>query len=115
QLKLLREARLRAMHQQVDSVAVKLESEIAGKAASLHPEPLIRYADVPRGIVEASLWCWGGKGRPVALTKLEMIASQEKIGAHWQYCIASLAEQPLVVTWPTRPQFQASKAGVEFR
>jgi hypothetical protein len=115
QLKQQREARLRAMHKQVDTVAVKSGSGNEGQPASLHPEPLFRYADVPRGIIEASLWCWGAKGRPVALTKLEMVAPRDNVVGHWQYCIASLAEQPLVVTWPTRPQFLATKAGVDFR
>ena len=114
-LKQQREARLRAMREQLESVAVKRQSENGWKEVELNAEPMFRYSDAPRGILEASLWCWGGPGRPAALTKLEMVAPRENLGGEWQYCIASLAEKSLLVTWPNRPQFLSSKAGVEWR
>ena len=115
ELKKQREARLRTMHEQVKSVSVKSQSNARWVEADLHDEPLFRYADVSRGILEASLWCWGGTGRPVALTKLEMVGPRDNFGPGWQYCIASLAEQPIQVTWPNYPPFTASKTGVSWQ
>lgn len=114
-LKEQREARLRTMHEQVQSVSVKSSSNAGWEVADLHQEPLFRYADVPRSILEGSLWCWGKTGRPVALTKLEMVAKHGNFGPEWQYCIASLAEQPIQVTWPDSKPFTASKAGVAWQ
>jgi hypothetical protein len=112
ELKQKREARLRTMHEQVKSVSVESKSDAGWEAADLHDEPLFRYADVPRAILDASLWCWGAKGRPVALTKLEMVGPHDNFGAEWQYCMASLAEQPIHVMWSDGPPFTAAKAGV---
>ena len=112
-LKEQREARLSAMRAQVETVVVRRQMDDDWTAVELSPEPLFRYADVPRGILDASLWCWGAKGRPVALTKLEMVKASANVAAQWQYCAASLAERPVWIAWPTRPRFVSSKAGLE--
>lgn len=110
-----REARLREMHGEVETVAVKSQSETGWVAADLHGDPVFRYADIPRGILDASLWCWGGQGRPIALCKLEMIAAHDGAGPQWQYCVVSLCEGQVLVTWPDLPRFLATKSGVGFR
>src|SRR5262245_25491844 len=62
--KLAADARTRAQ-----GIEVKLGER--GKKATLQPDPLIKYTDVPRQIEMATLWIWHDDGRPVALGKVE--------------------------------------------
>jgi hypothetical protein len=112
EIKQQRNARSRAMYEEARTVAVKSQSDVALVDAEFHGEPVFRYADVPRGILDASLWCWGRKGRPVALAKLEMVAAHDDIGPKWQYCVASLCERRVAVEWLSYRRFLAKKAGV---
>jgi hypothetical protein len=85
----------------------------AGKrAAKLHPEPLMKYTDVPRQIEMATLWVWHDDGRPVALGKVE--AYGRKDGTKWLYCFASASEELVNGKWPDGRRFEATKAGAEW-
>jgi hypothetical protein len=80
--------------------------------ATVHPNPLMKYTDVPRQIEMATLWVWQDEGRPVALGKVEAYQRQE--GVKWLYCFASTSTGLVEGKWPDGRRFQARKPGVEW-
>jgi hypothetical protein len=80
--------------------------------ATLHPNPLMKYTDVPRSIEMATLWIWQEDGRPVALGKVE--AYDRKESSKWLYCFASASTGLVKGKWPDGHRFQAKKPGVEW-
>jgi hypothetical protein len=58
---------------------------------SLRDEPVFRYSDQPRGFADATVWCWGSEGRPIALAKIDMAQRSNKT-PYWNFCVASLAD-----------------------
>ena len=78
--------------------------------ATVHPNPLMKYTDVPRGIEMATLWVWQDGGRPVALGKVE--AYRVKEGSKWLYCFASASTGLVDAKWTAGRRFQARKPGV---
>jgi hypothetical protein len=105
--KLFEESRARAEHIQV-SVAV---GGLTIRPA-LHPDPVMKYTDVPRRIEMATLWVWHDEGQPVALGKVE--AYQRDGGSRWLYCLASTSTGLVEAKWPEGRRFQAKKQGIEW-
>ena len=73
------------------------------KPAQLVESPIFRYDDQPRRFIDATMWAWTYRGRPVALQKLEARLSLNKNEPQWGYCLTSLYEQNLAVEWS--PEF----------
>jgi hypothetical protein len=77
-------------------------------------EPILRYNDVPRGIVDASVWRIGRKGRPRAVLVLEIYR-----GRSIQYEFTAVADPPTQVRasgwqWnPSQSQYAWVKIPVE--
>src|SRR5438876_7404799 len=80
--------------------------------ATVHPNPLMKYTDVPRRIEMATLWVWEEDGRPVALGKVE--AYERKEGTKWLYCFASASTGLVDSKWPDGRRFQARKPGLDW-
>ena len=80
--------------------------------ATVHPDPLMKYTDVPRQIEMATLWVWQEDGRPVALGKVEAYSRKE--GTKWLYCFASTSTGLVDGKWPDGRRFEATKAGIEW-
>jgi hypothetical protein len=81
--------------------------------ATVHPNPLMKYTDVPRQIEMATLWVWEDEDHPVALGKVE--AYDRKEGSKWLYCFASASTGLVDGKWPDGHRFQARKPGVEWK
>jgi hypothetical protein len=105
--KLADESRSRAESMQVGVAVGDRTSK-----ATVYPNPLMKYTDVPRQIEMATLWVWQDKGCPVALGKVE--AYQRKEGAKWLYCFASTSTGLVDGQWPDGRRFQARKPGIEW-
>ncbi len=105
--KLSDESRARAERLQV-TVAVGDQTT----KATLHPDPVMKYTDVPRQIEMATLWVWHDEGRPVALGKVE--AYEREGGPKWLYCFTSAATGLVSGKWPDGRRFQAKKPGIEW-
>lgn len=105
---LLEEMRQRAEQTRVST----LDGEKRTKT-KLVAQPLFRYSDQPRDILDATLWGWGAKGRPVALMKTEKYRVPE--GSKWIYCLTSLSENLIEVEWSDRQSFSSKKPGVELQ
>jgi hypothetical protein len=105
--KLADESRSRAEGIQV-SVAV---GDRTAKA-TVCPDPLMKYTDVPRRIRMATLWVWQDEGCPVALGKVEAYPHREE--SKWLYCFSSTSTGLVEGRWPDGHRFQASKPGIEW-
>lgn len=99
--------RRRAEHTQVFVVDGNRREEV-----KMRGEPVFRYADQPRGIVDATLWVWGEPGRPVALEKVEYYPPTP---TNWTYCLASLSPGLVAADWRGGRRWTATKPGVEMR
>lgn len=76
---------------------------------AMRAEPVFRYADQPRGIVDGTLWVWGEPGRPTALQKVEFYPPTP---TSWTYCLASLSSGLVAAEWRGGRQWKATKSGV---
>jgi hypothetical protein len=65
----LQKTRMALMRERI--IALEAEGQDNEKA-TFGEEPVLRYNDLPRGVVDASLWILGEKGRPKALLVLEV-------------------------------------------
>lgn len=102
---------LAAMRAQAQQFTVEQTINDKAEKVPLRADPVFRYSDPPRGFVDATLWRWGMKGRPIVLVKVE--AAKSATRAYWQYCVVSLAEHPVEVKFPGKPKLLVKKAGVD--
>ncbi|WP_139228232.1 hypothetical protein [Planctomicrobium piriforme] len=87
--------------QRTTVVILKGEQEVP---AVLRAEPLMKYGDETRNIKESTLWAWMDGEQPVAFQKIEVNAWGGTENPSWTFCIASLSDQPLRISWTFRPQ-----------
>ena len=73
-----RSARLASMKTLAAQFVMKSARAGDKQPFELHPDPIFRYSDQPRGFVDATLWSWGppgSTGRPAAIAKIEAAVS----------------------------------------
>ena len=109
-----REERLSAMRDRAKTFVVERVVNGERRSARLRSEPLFRYSDQPRGLLDATFWCWGSTGRPVALAKIESAVTVDK-KPYWQYCVASLADGPVEFNFGNGRRFATKKPGITLR
>ncbi|HEV3023365.1 MAG TPA: hypothetical protein VGX76_12895, partial [Pirellulales bacterium] len=97
--------RKRAEHTRVFVIEKGQQTEV-----TMRGEPVFRYADQPRGIVDGTLWVWGEPGRPVALEKVEYFPPTP---TNWTYCLASLSSGLVGAEWHGGRRWTATKPGLE--
>src|SRR5690348_4995816 len=61
---------LRDMKALIGTLKVSTVNQGNKVEAKLLTKPLLHYQDQPRNILDATLWCFGEKGRPAALCKV---------------------------------------------
>ena len=81
------------------------------RAAALRPEPLVRYYDPARGMLDATLWGWGDSGRLTATLKVEHWTNPP--GRRWGIGVASFAAEPLEIEFSDGLVQPLSKPGWE--
>jgi hypothetical protein len=93
---------------------IQVQVAIGGQVTrgTVHPNPLMKYTDVPRRIEMATLWVWHDEGRPVALGKVE--AYQQPRGPKWLYCFASASTGLVDGKWPEGRSFRARRPGIQW-
>ena len=97
--KLFEKMRTRAETTKVYSLADNKRTE-----AKLVPQPIFRYSDQPRFIVDATMWVWGTKGRPIAMCKVERYRQPNR---EWLYCMASLSPGLIEIQWQSGRRWTA--------
>jgi hypothetical protein len=116
EVKKQREVRLVKMREQAETFRVARIVNGERHTERPRPEPVFRYADQPRGFLDATLWCWEAEGRPLALAKVEMATWPNKQpAARWSFCMTSLAESPIEMGFRGRSILRPEKPGVELR
>jgi len=108
-----REESLRQMRVLAGKIEVESGDEKEKVAAELLAEPVVRYSDQPRLILDATLWCFGTKGRPAAFCKIEKYPAENN-GNRWLYCFASLSTSLVDAEWDEDRKFSATGPGVAF-
>jgi len=63
--------RLVKLRRRAEGTHVFIVDDDGREEVEMRSEPVFRYADQPRSIVDGTLWVWGGLGRPAALQKVE--------------------------------------------
>jgi hypothetical protein len=101
-----------ASRSRAESIEVSVVAGGQTTKAKVHPNPLMKYTDVPRLIEMATLWVPQDEGRPVALGKME--AYRRKGGPKWLYCFASTSTGLVEGQWPDGRRFKARNPGIEW-
>lgn len=112
-----RAERLQEMRAKVAQFSLARSKTGDDKSIHLRPDPIFRYSDQPRGFLDATLWAWetaGGSGRPVAIAKVELAIDETKT-PFWQFCIASLADEPITADFAKVRRLNAAKPGFDLR
>lgn len=108
-----REDRAVEMKRIAESFTVDRGEEPERQHVSLRPEPLLRWNDSTREFSDASLWAWGGPGRPAALLALELYPHSERgpdFIPSWGFELISLSTGPLEVNGGSANIRDAAKA-----
>jgi len=108
------EKRLDGMRRRAE--ATKVYTLDAGAKTALKPlsGPLFRYSDQPRLILDATVWGWATRGRPLAMEKIEFYR-RPKGQRQWFYCMTSLSEGLVEAEWPDGQRWSAKQPGLELR
>ncbi|MGO8745870.1 MAG: WD40 repeat domain-containing protein [Thermoguttaceae bacterium] len=101
--------RLEEMRRQAVLTNVQLRQSGQATTAKLVPEPLWRYHDRPRNIVDGTLWCWTCQGRPVAFEKIERCRLPGR--PNWLHAFASFAPGTLAAVWPGDLTWSSARPG----
>lgn len=83
--------------------------------ATLVPQPIFRFSDQPRIIIDATLWCWTVEERPVAFQKIEGYRRGGPDEARWTYCARSLSTGLIEGEWRDGTRWTATEPGLVFR
>lgn len=81
------ESRLNDMKERIKEISF---SGKHSKDVSFKPEPLFRYSDPTRNVLDATIWRLGEKGRPKGIAVLEYYTRN---GGFWSYEITSTSTQ----------------------
>jgi hypothetical protein len=103
--------------EQMRSLAEQTKVQFAegDRRPELVKDPAFRYADQPRRFIDATLWVWTDRGRPVAFQKIEALESGDKRLPHWQYRFASVSADLVAAEWSPNRRFSSTEPGVTFR
>jgi hypothetical protein len=106
---------LRLMRTRADSVDVLKGDSADQKSIRLLAEPLLRYSDVPRNILDATLWAWGEKGRPQAFLKVEAHRweSDQPPQVTWISCFSSVSPERINAKWKSGRRFETREPGLK--
>ena len=80
-------------------------------SCELRPEPVFRYSDQPRHILDATIWVWGRSGRPNVLQKIELTDVADR-GKKWLYNTRSLSPDLVQVEWADGHRWSSQKSGL---
>jgi hypothetical protein len=116
----LRKARLSVMEKAVQ--AFQISRPDGGRVPKLAAKPLLRYSDPTRaapganGLLDATVWRLGDKGRPAGLLTFEIYDHTPEM-AIFSYEFSSLSEQELSLSLPEHKEltWQAAGGGLTMR
>jgi hypothetical protein len=114
QVKKQRAARLEIMRRHASSLAVKVENDGAFVEARIVDIPLLHYNNPAGETLDATVWAWGVRGRPVALASISQemsLAAVEK----WSCELVSLADKPVLLESNPGWRWASKTSGIEWK
>jgi len=109
-----RAARLEFMRRSAASLVVKAKSAAEYHAVEIIDPPLLHYTNPGGETLDATVWAWGRRGRPVALASISQersVAGIEK----WSCEIVSLSEHALRLEARPGWQWVPATCGIEWK
>jgi hypothetical protein len=104
-----------AMARHARSIRVgEADGSPSARPIPLRPEPILRYDDKPRNIMDATLWAWGTRGRPAAILKVESYP-HNPADRRWLYGIVSLSPELIRVEGDEAWSWSSSRPGLDLR
>ncbi len=88
--------------------------EPAQRVIAVRPEPVLRYNDPPRHMLDASMWAWGEPGRPAAVLKVELHPDHPP-ARRWVLGLVSLSPNRIEVRYHDGQTWTSSKPGLDLR
>jgi hypothetical protein len=108
-------ARLAMMRKIAGSIAITQQIEgKPGSMTALRPAPILRYNDPPRHMLDATLWAWGGRGRPVAVLKVEFQPTHPP-PRRWVLSLVALGPNRISVEFHDGQHWASTRPGLELR
>ncbi|HVX12868.1 MAG TPA: hypothetical protein VHC22_16920 [Pirellulales bacterium] len=98
------------MRQLAEATVVRYQN--SDRLPDLVDSPVFRYDDQPRRFLDATMWVWTDRGRPVGFQKIEAMARGRP---QWATLFTSVAEDLLTVQWDDSREFRSSSPGVVFQ
>jgi len=114
QIKRQRAARLEIMRHCASSLDIKVQNDGTFVEEQIVNVPLLHYHNLPGETLDATLWAWGLRGRPVALASI----SKERSAANvekWSCELVSLADNPVSVTANPGWNWAPAASGIEWK
>ena len=76
-------------------------------------EPVLRFDSQFHRCIDATVWLYGTKGRPVAVQEVECYRRLD--APEYFYCLVSLCDGLIEARWPGEREWSSTKPGVEMR
>jgi hypothetical protein len=103
---------------EMQSLAQQTKVSYVGRTVQLKlaEKPVFRYDDQPRRFIDATIWVWTDKGRPMAFQKVEAVEYGDLAApdSRWQFCFTSTSPDLVVVQWPENRTFRSVEPGIAF-
>ncbi len=108
-----RAARVEAMHRRAASLTAKVKNNDGEFIdAKLVEPPLLAYNNVTNLEIDATLWAWGKRGRPVAIAALHEDRGDRKL---WSCEMVSLADQAVSIAAKPGWRWAPAQSDIEWK
>jgi hypothetical protein len=91
---------------------IKVKLADGEREADRLANPVFRYDDQPRRILDATLWVWMDGSRPVAFQKIEAV---DRGRPKWSFYSTSFSTQLIEMEWPGNRRYRSTEPGIVYR
>ena len=109
-----RQAILADMRTAVAAMKVSEKTGDTIQPARVVEEPIFRYSDPQREIIDGTMWVWTIDDLPVMTMKLECCSLPEP-ERRWLFNVGSTSSKLIDVKWPFAHRFESRKPGLKFQ
>lgn len=110
-----REERLQYMADIVGEFDVSPDKPTADMTGEFHEEPIMRYSDPPRGMLDATIWKMGKQERPETIVTLEMHRREDSERGLLSYEFLNLTPESFRLRTERGSTWRPRKTSLEFR
>lgn len=91
----------------------EIKGETPGAPVPLRTEPLHRYGDRARGVLDGTLWAWGERGRPAAILKVELWPDRDEGRGRWSLGVSASSPDRINVAFGDGVTWNSRLPGIE--